>query len=169
MSVSANASRGEAIPRNSSRRGQTKTSEMLGKRGRDRRISETESGILRMGRPQLQSFGATEARVMLLPLVDIPQPMPRHQNEADKACTPYIALRPGTSQGAGHDRRDNGVVGVGARDQELAAAGPQVSGGFSSARLPREAHRRWTYLLPPEPVTRATQDRFTEMNGGMRR
>lgn len=142
---------------------------MLGKRGRDRLISETESGILRMGRPQLQSFGATEARVMLLPLVDIPQPMPRHQNEADKACTPYIALRPGTSQGAGHDRRDNGVVGVGARDQELAAAGPQVSGGFSSARLPREAHRRWTYLLPPEPVTRATQDRFTEMNGGMRR
>ena len=79
-------------------------------------------------------------------------PMPRHQNEAAKACSSNSSLPPGTSRGAGHVGRYNGVVGIGSCDQNLAAARPQVTEDFSSPRLPREADSRWTYLLPPRRV-----------------
>jgi hypothetical protein len=96
--------------------------------------------------------------------------MSGHQYEAIKARTPNPSLPQGASRGAGYARRDNGMVGVGARNQTLATAGPQVSGGFRNVRLSRKAqHSRRTCLLPRTFVATETAGEVTKMTGGMRR
>src|SRR5271166_2862173 len=93
-----------------------------------------------------------------------------YQHEAAKTCSANSWLSPGASRSSGYGRGHHGVVGIGAGDQKLVAAGPQVSNGVSEPRLPRKANRsRWTCLLPPEPVAGATQGQFTEINGGTQR
>jgi hypothetical protein len=87
-----------------------------------------------------------------------------HQHEAAKACAPDTALPPGTSRSAGHGRRYHGVVGIGARDQTLAAPGPQVAGGPRYPGFSREAHRRRRKdLLPRNPMATRTPWPFTKM------
>jgi hypothetical protein len=92
--------------------------------------------------------------------------MSAYQHEAAKARAPYTSLSPGASRSARYARRHRGVVGVGTRDQTLAATSPQVSGGVSVARLSREAHScRWACLLPSEPVAAPRSlERYSPIN-----
>jgi hypothetical protein len=92
------------------------------------------------------------------------------QNEAVKARKPNPALPQGAPRGTGYGRRHNGMVGLGARDQILAAAGSQVSGHLSGSWSSREAHdSRRKCLLPFKPITAGTAAQFPEMNEQMRR
>jgi hypothetical protein len=89
-----------------------------------------------------------------------------HSQEAAKARASHPSLLEGTSQRAGFGRRDHGLVGVGARDQRVAAAGPQVSVGFGSCRLSRKAQdKRWAPLLPRQFVATEKAEEFTKMSG----
>jgi hypothetical protein len=90
--------------------------------------------------------------------------MSAYRHEAAKACAPNPAILERASGGAGYARGDHGVVGVGVRDQRMAAEGPQISGGPGSLRLSRKATRsRRTDFLPLGPVAIETPGEATKI------
>ena len=75
--------------------------------------------------------------------------MSAYRYEAIEACAADPAIFARASRGAGYFRWDHGLVGIGVRNQRVAATGPQVSGGLGSRRLSGKAERgRRTRLLP---------------------
>src|SRR5271157_2299936 len=147
----------QAISPNNNPTGRTKTSCLICESGSDSGPPAAKNGRFLAVENGRDARSRTSKGTLAAYSLSTPKPMSAYQHEATKACTPYSSLSPGASRGTGHGRRDNGVVGVGTRDQTLAAAGPQVSGGLSKPRLPREAqHSRRTRLLSCKSVATDT-------------
>src|SRR5580692_4662162 len=90
--------------------------------------------------------------------------MPCYQYEAVTACAPNTSLPPGAPPSGGYDRRDHGVVGIGACDQTLAARSAQVACCFSFPGISREKYRRRrTDILPRNQTAAPPQGSLTEV------
>jgi hypothetical protein len=90
--------------------------------------------------------------------------------EAAKARGANPSLFKGTSRRARYARGYHGLVGIGTRDQTVAAASPQVSGGPGRRGPPRELYRsRRTSLLPDQEAATTIEGSFSGMSGEKQR
>lgn len=91
--------------------------------------------------------------------------MSAYQHEAPRTRASYSSLPEGTPRSSGYDRRNHGLVGVGASDQTMAAAGAKFFGDLGGPRLSREAKdRRRTGLLSCQPGATGAARKFDGMN-----